>query len=288
MENFDILKSNGQILDANTYADTSYLYITKQNNKCTKNTITGKYKCILNAVIECLSEVDCTYYIFFDHTKKTTIMKPKIIYSNVISQNEEDLYKITITDPGIKNIAVVLMQNSGQTLLRCDNYVTERNVYQLKEAQQNDHFLPNLIKISTSLFKTENLIGTFNIRVKGLSYGSYSLYYYTFNEEENEDQLDQDKVTMKLEKGKIIRDIFMDNHKFKVYMYDSSSNNEKSNLYIGLVETDNTNLELYIFKDLNDFYINKETIHGYLWKGGYNDYVYIDKKDKKYIENDIL
>ena len=287
-KNFEILKSNGQILDANTYADTSYLYITKQNNKCTKNTITGKYKCILNAVIECLSEVDCTYYIFFDHTKKTTIMKPKIIYTNVISQNEEDLYKITITDPGIKNIAVVLMQNSGQTLLRCDNYVTERNVYQLKEAQQNDHFLPNLIKISTSLFKTEKLIGTFNIRVKGLSYGSYSLYYYTFNEEENEDQLDQDKVTMKLEKGKIIRDIFMDNHKFKVYMYDSSSNNEKSNLYIGLVETDNTNLELYIFKDLNDFYINKDTIHGYLWKGGYNDYVYIDKKDKKYIENDIL
>ena len=50
--------------------------------------------------------------------------------------------------------------------------------------------------------------------MKGLSYASYSLYYYPFNEEENIDALDQDKVIMKLEKGKIIRDIFMDNHRF--------------------------------------------------------------------------
>ena len=30
-------------------------------------------------------------------------------------KSEEDLYKITITDPNIKNFAVVLMQNTGQT-----------------------------------------------------------------------------------------------------------------------------------------------------------------------------
>jgi len=31
-----------------------------------------------------------------------------------------------------------------------------------------------------------------------------------------------------------------------------------------------------------------KTIHGYLWRGDYKDYIYIDKNDKKYIENDIL
>ena len=72
---------------------------------------------------------------------------------------------------------------------------------------------------------------------------------------------------MKLEKGKIIRDIFMDNHRFKIYSYDSSTIGNKTDLYIGLIEIDYTNLELYIFKDLNDFSINNNKINGYLWKG---------------------
>jgi len=97
------------------------------------------------------------------------------------------------------------------------------------------------------------LKGSFTIKVKGLSYASYSLYYYTFNEKENINSLDQDKIDMKLEKGVIIKDIFMDSHRFKIYMYDSSTIGKKNNLFIGLIETDNTNLELYVFKDLNDF-----------------------------------
>ena len=108
--------------------------------------------------------------------------------------------------------------------------------------------------------------------MKGLSYASYSLYYYPSNEEENIDALNQDKVIMKLEKGKIIRDIFMDNHRFKIYSYDSSTIGNKTDLYIGLVETDYTNLELYI--------INNNKINGYLWKGDYRDFVYINRKDK--------
>ena len=130
------------------------------------------------------------------------------------------------------------MQN---TMLRCDFYITERNTHDLNEEKQNNNFLPNLIKISTDLFKTDNLLITFTIKVKGLSYASYSLYYYPFNEEENINALDQYKVIMKLEKGKIIRDIFMDNHRFKIYSYDSSTIGNKMDLYIGLVETDYTN-----------------------------------------------
>ena len=57
-------------------------------------------------------------------------MKPKQIYTNVISESEEDLYKITITDPSIKNFTIVLMQN---TMLRCDFYIIKRNTYNLNE-----------------------------------------------------------------------------------------------------------------------------------------------------------
>ena len=53
-------------------------------------------------------------------------MKPKQIYTNVIPELEEDLYKITITDPSIKNFVVVLVQNTGQTILWCDFYITVR------------------------------------------------------------------------------------------------------------------------------------------------------------------
>ena len=289
-KNFEFLMSNGRIIEEKNYADIYFIDLTKEKNKCIRNEITGKYECLLNAIVECLEESieDCTFNLNYDHNKESKNMKPKQIYTNVISESEEDLYKITITDPSIKNFAVVLMQNTGQTMLRCDFYITERNTYDLNEEKQNNNFLPNLIKISTDLFKTDNLLGTFTIKVKGLSYASYSLYYYPFNEEENIDALDQDKVSMKLEKGKIIRDIFMDNHRFKIYSYDSSTIGNKTDLYIGLVETDYTNLELYIFKDLNDFSINNNKINGYLWKGDYRDFVYINRKDQKYIDNDIL
>ena len=51
----------------------------------------------------------------YDHNKESKNMKHKQIYTNIISESEEDLYKITITDPNIKNFEVVLMQNTGQT-----------------------------------------------------------------------------------------------------------------------------------------------------------------------------
>ena len=60
-------------------------------------------------------------------------MKHKQIYTNIIPESEEDLYKITITDPNIKNFVVVLMQNTGQANLRSDFYITERNTHDLNE-----------------------------------------------------------------------------------------------------------------------------------------------------------
>jgi len=285
---FEMLKRRNQVREAQKLHNSYILELTKESNKCIKSPLTDQYNCFLDAVVECMGYEDCTYSIFFDHSKKEVIMQPSQIYTNVISENEDDLYKIIIKDSKVKNIAIVLMQNTGKTLLRLDSFLTDIGGFDLNEEAQNNEFLPNLIKISNEQFKTENLKGTFSLKVKGLSYASYSLYFYTFTNEENAEALDQDKVTMKLERGKIIRDIFMDNHRFKVYMYDTSIIGKKPNLYIGLVETDYINLELYIFKDLNDFNIINDKIKGYLWKGDFKDYVYIDKNDKNYLENDIL
>jgi len=285
---FEMLKRRNQVREAQKLHNSFILILTKESNECIKNQKNGRYSCILNAVVECAGYEECSYNLFFDHTKKEIVLQPRQIYSNVISENEYDSYKIIVKDPTAKNLAVVLMQNTGRALLRLESFISEKGKFELNQNDQNNEFLPNLIKVSNKRFEIDNLKGTFNVKVAGLTYASYSIYFYTFNDEEIKDALDQDKVTMRLEKGKIIRDIFMDNHKFKVYMYDSSIKEKKSNLFVGLVETDYTNLELFIYKDLNDFGIVGDRINGYLWKGDFRDYVYIDKKDIKYLENDIL
>ena len=286
--NFQSIKNSDLVLEGQDSYNGYYLFLTKELNKCKKSTYSKKYTCYLNAVVECDPQEDCTYDLFFDHSKLNILMEEKQTYTNVISENEFDRYSIDINNPSIKNIAIVLTQNTGKTILKLDSFVNDEGTFEPNlEINKND-FMPGVIKISHKTFNLENLVGHLYLKVEGLSYASYSIYYYTFNEDENEEYLDQDKVTMKLETGKIIKDIFMDNHKFKVYMYDSSNNGAKTNLYISLIETDSTNSELYVFKDLNDFSFVDDRIYGYLWKGEYSDYIYINKDDKNYKENDIL
>ena len=276
------------VLEAKDSFNGYFLYLSNEQNRCSKNKFSGRYNCYLSAVVICESNEDCAYELFFDHTKSDILLEPKQIYTNVITQYETDTYSISINDPGVKNVAIVLTQNTGKSILMLNSFVQNSQSYNLTEQIKRDDFMPGVIKISSKTFGVENLIGTISFRIEGLSFATYSVYYYTFNEEENQDYLDYDKVAMNLQKGQIIKDIFMDNHRFKVYMYDSSTTGKKTDLTAILVETDDVNLELYIFKDLNDFSITNDKISGYLWQGEYRDYVYIEKTDKKYLENDIL
>ena len=279
-DNFQPLKRNNQIFEGQETFKGNTLYLSDESNKCKKNK-SNKYSCHLNAIVECDPNEECNYELYFDHEKTGVMMEEKIIYTNVISEKELDSYTI-IPKSGIKNIAIVLTQNTGRIILKELNYRYEKRYIPIE-----NEYMPGVIKISSKTFNTEFLDGIISFFIEGITYGSYSVYYYYFNEEENENYLDQDKVCMTLEKGNIIKDMFMDNHRFKVYMYDNSKRN-KTDLTVILVETDNTNSELYIFKDLDDFYISDDKINGYLWKGESRDYVYIDKNDKNYIQNDIL
>ena len=288
-DNFQPFKKADRVLEAQEYFKSYYLYLTKEINKCKVSKTTLKKSCYLNAIVECDSTEDCIYELFFDHSNTTKEIEPKTTYSNVISENEKDKYIISIKDPSIKNIAIVLTPITGQTVLKLDKYTKGQDLIDIGTEFKSKDFMPGVIKFSCKEFNLENLVGYLDFYVEGLSYASYSIYYYSFNDDENEDYLDHDKVSMKLEKGNIIKDIFMDNHRFKVYAYDSSTiGKNKTNLFISLVETDWTNSELYVFKDLNDFSVVDDKISGYLWKGEYRDKIYIDKNDKKYIDNDIL
>jgi len=45
-------------------------------------------------------------------------MKPKVLYSNVITEKEYDLYQIRINDEYTKNFAVILTQITGNVKLK--------------------------------------------------------------------------------------------------------------------------------------------------------------------------
>ena len=274
-DNFQPLKKTDLVLEAQEYFNSYFLYLTKELNKCKNNQITNQYICYLNAVIECISEEDCTYELSFDHSKMTKEMVQGEIYTNVISEKEIDTYLININDPSVKNIAVVLTPITGKTSLKMDSFINEQGIYNDNFDMKNEDFMPSVFKLSHKIYNLDNLIGHITLKVEGLSYASYSIYYYTFSEEENDEYLDQEKILMKLETGNVIKDIFMDNHRFKVYMYDSSNNGEgeKSNLFITLIETDWVNSELYVFTNLNDFSIIDNRIYGYAWRADYKDYI---------------
>ena len=65
-KHFAILKNNGKVLETQAISDTSTIYFTKEKNKCLRNQYTGKYECILSAIVQCIDKEDCIYDIFFD------------------------------------------------------------------------------------------------------------------------------------------------------------------------------------------------------------------------------
>jgi len=122
------------------------------------NEKTGLYPCYLNVIIECRGNEDCIYSFSFDHSKSPINMEQKKTYFNVISENEYDYYKIIISDESVKNLVIVLMQNTGKTLLRLDSFTSESEELNFNEEEQNNQFLPNLIKISSEKLKRNNFI----------------------------------------------------------------------------------------------------------------------------------
>ena len=121
-KDFDNYKKTNKVIEANYFYKSYYLTLTKELNKCIKDPKAYVNSCYLNAVVECEGEEDCNYKILFDHSKQDIFMEPKQIYSNVISENEYDNYKIIISDSSIQNIVIVLIQNTGKTLLRLESF----------------------------------------------------------------------------------------------------------------------------------------------------------------------
>ena len=258
--------------------------IDKLDNLCLIEPLKEENECSLYAIVDCDSDTDCLYELFFDHIGGITYMKPKVLYSNIITQKEVDLYEVHITDPKIKNFAVILTQNTGITKLKLSKYLSQRGNLNFGDSEKfNKEYIPNIIEIKLENFPSENLLGTFQFEVEGSSFSSYEIYYYTFDDDSG--QLDHKTISMSLVKGKMIQDYIKFNHNLKVYSFDNSE--EKSDLFIYLNEGIFSDYHLYVFKNLDDYYYENENVKGYKWKSGFYNYIHISKDDPNYIEGNL-
>ena len=287
-EILDKLLLGKDLIKPNQVSYQSYeIKIDKSDNLCLIEPRKNESECKLYAIIDCDSDNDCLYELFFDHIGGITYMKPKVLYSNVITQKEVDLYQVHITDQNIKNFAVILTQNTGITKLKLSKYYSIKGNLNFGNSEKfNKEYIPNVIEVKLEDFPGEDLIGTFQFEVEGSSFSSYEIYYYTFDD--TSEQLDHKTISMSLVKGKMIQDYIKLNHNLKVYSYDNSeSKKEKQDLYIYLNAGSFNYYNLFVFKSLDDYYYENQNVKGYIWKSGYYNYIHISSEDPNYIEGNL-
>ena len=279
-------KNKTQLIYSSEISLRNYrIKIDKLHNKCILDPTYEDRKCNIFAVVECLSEINCLYELFFDHVGDTILLRPKTIYSNIITKNEKDLYQININSPKIKNFAVILNQITGQVKLKFEKFTPKSGSGIILENTEkfNQDYMPNVIEIKSKYFLENNIEGIFNLAVIGESFSSYNLYYYTFDDD-NSNKLDHKTISMPLIKGQILQDYIKDEHYIKVYSYDNSNiGNNKVDLYIYFSGSLYINYQIYIFKNLDDYFYEKEKVTGYLWSSYGTNYIYISKNDPKYV-----
>ena len=147
LSNFEPYKKSNLVFEGQSYFDGYNLFLSKEVNRCTKGAFSSKYNCYLSAIVVCESAEDCTYEVFFDHVKSEISMEPKQTYTNVISEFEFDSYSISIKDPSVKNIAIVLTQNTGKSVLKLDSFIQNEKKLKLTDEFKSDDFMPGVIKI---------------------------------------------------------------------------------------------------------------------------------------------
>jgi len=285
----DKMTRASQVVNSIRVSNQKYeIKVEANDNQCIYIPSKAGRDCQMYAVINCETEKDCLYELFFDHVGSQIVMKPKVMYSNVITEGEIDRYEIHITEEVAENLAIILNQNTGHTKLKFAKFITEKGEVLFHNTDMfNKEFMPNVIEVKASNFLNHNIRGTFYIEVEGLAFSSYNLYYYTYDDDSSS-KLDHKTVTMSLIKGIIIQDYIKENHNLKVYSYDNSNiGNQKTDLFIYFQGSGYIDYKIYVFKNLNDYSYEKDMVKGFIWESDFQDRIHIKKDDKNYIVGNL-
>ena len=298
------LNSTGELFSAYPRDhEVDLLHIPYEKNKCYKTPkITLKNKNIIECtpIVGVLCETPdenglCVFDIQVYISDIPVMMTPKKMYYGTIPIGKNDYYEISITDPNVHSLVVVLNSESGdaELILMKKTYNTpgsKEGTY-LALSYHND-YIPDVVRITPKRLNRENIVGNYIVKISATCYSNYNLYYYViYNKDKTKDEksLKLPEVTMNIEIGQVITDYFPNDIRYKIYSFTPVSN--KSNLKIFLDRV-NVDFTIYVYSDISNFKIlqmyeidqnnPQEPISGYDWKSQGNNEVNLLKSDPKF------
>ena len=238
----------------------------------------------------------CVFDLQLNVKDAELIMKPKQVYSGTLPLGKTDKYKITINDEDIKDLFIVLNTESGNAQLSV--YLEKENSMSFISISRHNDYIPDVVRVTPQKIGKDNLIGNYIIKVYPETFSSYKIYYYIlYNKKENEENNNfMPEVTMNLNIGQLIMDYFPNDIRYKIYSFYPLLR-KKSNIKF-FINRVNINFDIYIFTDISKFEIvqlfdlknnpSLEPIKGYQWKSNTNNELIISKDDENFSLNKIL
>ena len=254
------------------------IVIKNDENVCLNNNLNNNNNCNAFVVVLCQTDDEfCVYKLQmkFDDTK--IFMNQKKIFQGFITKNKIDKYEFLIEDDKINNIIVILNSISGKFSFKIKKIDDENKII-----ENSNEFIPNVIRISKKYY--ENLVGKYEIEIEGISFGSYSIFYYTtFENDDFNLSIDFNNITNFLEDGILIKDFFPNNLPFKIYSYSP-----KEKIDFKIILNSENKLKFKVFLDLNEIKLisspknlNEKTISNFLYKSDFYGELLINSNDEK-------
>jgi hypothetical protein len=288
----------------------SIISINNKNNFCyqkenqlvpvSNNNNINNNECLMIVLLYCNKTNDeglCIYDIQLEIADEPILMKPRQMYYGVIPIKKYDTYEIVINDEKIYNLIIVLNTESGDAELKVIK--EKENKEALRYFSVNNDYLPDVVRITPSRIREQNLVGKFIVKVYSKTFSTYHLYYYTTYKNENSKEksnsiskLYNSEITMNIKIGEIVNDYFPIDIRYKLFSFSVLDKKENIKIFMNKV---NIGFTLYVYKDITNFkilqiyemiyHLQLESISGYLWKSNTNNEININSDDPKYSLN---
>ena len=308
--NIKSLNAKGKLKNG-TYIDSqsNKLDIPYQDNICYKNPkITLKNKNVVDCapIVGVLCETPnenglCIFEIQLSISDIPLMMTQKQMYYGSIPLGKIDYYEILITDENVHSLVVVLNSESGDAeliLYRKPNFSPGTKDGQLISLSYHNDYIPDVVRITPSKIKRDNLVGNYLVKISATCYSNYNLYYYVIykkDKTQNKKNKIMPEVTMNIEIGQVITDYFPNDIRYKIYSFTPHSG-KQTNLKVFLDRV-NVDFTIYVYSDISNFKIlqmyeiernrNVEPISGYDWKSEGSNEITILRSDPKFIPDQM-
>jgi hypothetical protein len=249
--------------------------------------------CGVFAIVYCEGKVPCQYKIQSSHTNSEVKLKERKAHYQLVEFNKTDTYKFKIENEHTENITVILNSITGDADMQIIN--KDKNY---KSESFFEGYTPDVIIIDKNEMKDKDLRGEYTVNVRGATFASYSLLYYTHlnNKTNTHPDYPNEKVPtyirddiIELEIGQIQKDLiieYQNRTNYKIYKYNQhiSSSGEPMDIRISLTP-EHSRYKMYVTFDIEHMVVDSkkyDSVNNFIWKADYNNEIIIDKHDKNY------